>query len=185
MSISATGRPSDEDAWVWPNGEPAFDNLFAEQAEEISMGDQLEKLALITVAERLRGELHMPAVREALGCLIPEELHPRLDGKKPRTAKGDAERVGVTLSAGQWKVDVSAEAALHSGRTMSKDILEFFLKVLRRVSDMLGPPLFIGNSALGRKVGSGEELSDMCRTVEGWRSWNHEERERARAASEF
>ena len=25
----------------------------------------------------------------------------------------------------------------------------------------------------------------MCRTVEGWRSWNHEERERARAASEF
>ena len=78
-----------------------------------------------------------------------------------------------------------AEAALHSGWTMSKDILEFFLKVLRRVSDMLGPPLFIGNSALGRKVGSGEELSDMCRTVEGWRSWNHEERERARAASEF
>ena len=64
-------------------------------------------------------------------------------------------------------------------------MLEFFLKVLHRVSEIIGPALFIGNSALGRKVGGGEELLDMCRSVEGWRSWNHEERERARASSEF
>ena len=122
MTISATGRPTDEDAWIWLGGDPAFDTLFAEQVEDASEGNDSERKALFLVAERLRGELHMPAVREALGCLIPEDLHPRLDGKKTRAAKGNALRAGVNLSAGQWKVDVSAEAALHSGRALTKDV---------------------------------------------------------------
>ena len=32
------------------------------------------------VAGRLQGELHAPALREALRCLIPEELDSALDG---------------------------------------------------------------------------------------------------------
>ena len=131
MTISATGRPTDEDAWIWVGGELAFDTLFAEQVEDASAGKDSERKALFLVAERLRGELHMQAVREALGCLIQEDLHPRLDGKKTRAAKGNALRAGVNLSAGQWQVDVSAEAALHSGRALTKDVLELCLEVLR------------------------------------------------------
>ena len=67
ITLSATGCPTDEDAWVWPGGEPAFDKLLAEQVEDISAGNDAEHRALVMVAERLRGELHMPAVREVLG----------------------------------------------------------------------------------------------------------------------
>ena len=128
----------------------------------------------------------MPAVREALGCLILDHLHPRLDGKKRRGVKGDTTRVGVHLEAGQWKLDVSEEASLAApGRAMNKGALEFFLKVARRICTCLALPLAIGSSALGRRVGCGESVDDLCRTVEGWKSWSFEERERVRSAAEF
>ena len=93
--MSNCGKPCDEDAHIWPDGEPLFDELLAAQVQELGGGEAARVTFLAGVAQRLRGELHMPAVRAALGCLIPEGLHGRLDGKKPRGVKGDPERVGV------------------------------------------------------------------------------------------
>ena len=129
----------------------------------------------------------MPAVRATLGCLIPEEWHPRLDKVRERRRKGaGAERVGVHLMADRWKVDVSEEASLGvPGRPITADVLEFFLKVSRRVCDKLELALAIGTIGLGRRIGMGESVERLCRTVEGWQSWGEKERRRVRGAEEF
>ena len=67
---------------------------------------------LLAVAERLQSDLHMPAVREALQCLIPEWLDPSLDDKQRKGPRSDADRVGIKLSCKGWAVDVSAESLL-------------------------------------------------------------------------
>ena len=184
--MSNCGKPCDEDAHIWPDGEPLFDELLAAQVQELGGGDAARVTFLAGVAQRLRGELHMPAVREALGCLIPEGLHGRLDGKKPRGVKGDPERVGVHLEAGRWTLDVSHESALAvPGRAMSKGALEFFLKVVRRICTLLDLPVAVGFTALGQRVGGDQSVDDLCRSIEGWKSWNFKERERARSSEEF
>lgn len=185
-AISQTGKPCDEDAHIWPHGEPPFDKMLAAEVQELAGGDASRKAFLLGVADRLRGELHMPAVREALGCLIPEGLHPRLDGKKAKGVKGDAERVGVHLEADRWTLDVSHESALAvPGRAMSKGALEFFLKVVRRICTLLDLPVAVGFTALGQRVGGDQSVDDLCRSIEGWKSWNFKERERARSSEEF
>merc|ERR1712185_439329 len=63
-SLAATGKPSDEDAWIWPATGPAFDALLAEQVGEVAEYSQHSREFLVEVAKRLRGELYMPAVRE-------------------------------------------------------------------------------------------------------------------------
>ena len=100
------------------------------------------------VAERLRGPLHEPAVREALGCLIPEWLHPSLDNARSARVKAAAERVGVHLSANRWKVDVCAEAALRNGRPVTWQLLEFFLIVLRKLCEAVCPKVYVGTSTM-------------------------------------
>ena len=57
----------------------------------------------------MQGSLHMPAVREALQCLIPGGLDPSLDGRQRKAARRVPDRVGVKLSAKGWGVDVSVE----------------------------------------------------------------------------
>ena len=138
-AISNSGKPCDEDVHIWPDGEPSFDALLGTEVKELGREDASRVTFLAGVAQRLRGELHMPAVREALGCLIPEKLHGRLDDKKARAVKGDVERVGVHLQAGRWTVDVSAGGAIAMlGRAISDGVLEFFLKVVRRICERLG-----------------------------------------------
>ena len=135
-------------------------------------GDGQGRLRLLqNVAERLRGPLHEPAVREALGCLVPEWLDPRLDNKKPKGKTGGGEvQMGVPLVAGTWKVDVGREQVLaDSSRLVGPDLLEFFSILARHVCEKLELPLYIGTSALGRRVGSGETLEHLCTRVEGWR----------------
>ena len=167
-ATSSCGKPCDEDAHIWPDGEPSFDELLASEVRELGGGDAARVTFLACVAKKLRGELHMPAVREALGCLIPEGLHPRLDGKKPRGVKGDAERVGVHLEAGRWALDVYAESALAvPGRAMSNGALEFFLKVVRRICSCLDLPVVVGSTALGQRVGGAQTAEQLCRAVEG------------------
>ena len=96
-SLLRSGRPTGPDAWLWPPEGPDYDALMAEACAAVgpppddgSAEACAERSALLCVAERLRGEYHMPDVREALGALIPEELNPRLDGRKPRGRPGPA-----------------------------------------------------------------------------------------------
>ena len=81
------------------------------------------------MAERLQGRLHLPAVKEALRCLIPEALDSALDAHHKKALRGDSDRVGVKLSAKGLGVDVSAESVLRAGRPMHTSVLEFFLIV--------------------------------------------------------
>ena len=101
------------------------------------------------VAERLQGPLHVPAVREALQCLIPEWLDSSLDGKQGKTARGGPDRVGVKLSAKAWGVDVSTESVLRAGLPLRSDVLEFSLIVLRHVCEVLGLSAYVGSHRLG------------------------------------
>jgi len=77
--------------------------------------------------------LHMSAVREALGALIPERLHKRHD-KAAAKAKVDygAVRGGVKLLMSGWGLNVRAEDALARGR-LEEEALEFFLLVLKQI----------------------------------------------------
>ena len=69
--------------------------------------------------------LHMSAVREALGALIPAALHRNLD-KAAQRAKDElgALRGGSVLCVDGWRVSVRSEDALARGR-LQEDVLEF------------------------------------------------------------
>ena len=154
---------------------------------ELAGGDAARLGFLDSVAERLREPLHEPAVREALGCLIPEWLDPREDGKKPKgKTAAEVENVGVPLVADGFRVDVQRQCdLLEPARTIRKDVLEFFLRLVRHVCQRLRLPVDVGTSALGVRVGSAETVAHLCDTVEGWSSWREGGRWRARAAQEF
>ncbi len=83
------------------------------------------------------GELHMPAVKAALGALIPANLHPRLD---KAVAKGklavDVPRGGSFVRFDGWRVSVYEVESLARGR-LDSGMFEFFLKVLERCSSLL------------------------------------------------
>jgi len=185
-AIFLSGRPIDEDADVWVDGVDVARQL-ALAVEEEARGDEGVRQSLQAVAARLQHPYHMPAVREALGCLIPEHLHPRLDGKKPRgSARRGQEHIGVHLEADRWRVDVSEEACLQSeARALSSGTLEFFLKVIGRICEKLGLPLAVGSTALGRRLGDGETAAHLLQTVRGWKQWSQEERARVRGAKLF
>ena len=178
-------RPTDGDAFIWEQAQLDFDGFLATAVGEAVGGDVARKRRFERVAERLRSELHMPAVREALGCLIPEYLHPRLDGTKPRGARGGGDRVGVYLEADRWRVDVAEEAMLGGSHPMAQGVLEFFMKVARRLAQVLQLPFTCGTTALGKRLGMCESVEHLCATVEGWQSWSLAERARVRASREF
>ena len=185
-SISLSGRPIDEDADVWPDGVDVSRQM-ALAVEDAAGHDEGERHALAAVAERLQQPYHMPAVREALGCLIPEHLHPRLDGKKPRgSGRQGQDHIGVHLEADRWRVDVSEEACLQSDmRALSGGTLEFFLKVVKRICEKLELPLMVGSTALGRRLGDGESAAHLLQTVRGWQHWDQEERARVLGSKLF
>ena len=196
-SLEESGRPLDEDAHLWPEGEPDFENLLQRIARELAGGDDVELQMLRKVADRLLhdsvpqyGALHMPAVREALGCLIDEDLHWRGDNKQPKGRKrvsDGVERYGVYVSADKWRVDVCEEAGVAlPGRPLRVDVVEFFLKVVRRICEQLALPVAIGTHKLGERLGAEESLQQLCRTgLQGWASWTSEHRRKALEAKEF
>ncbi len=185
VRLARDGRPVDADAWLWPEGEPDFEALLNEEVRRFGSGGaalRAVRLDQVTsVSERLCGDLHMPAVREALGCLVPADLHPSLDGRKPKGGlAGGVARAGISLSAGKWNVDVSEEQRI--SECLRPGTCEFFLIVLRRICSRLRLPMAIGTVALGRRLGAAEYLSDRLMKVEGWMSWKPEE---VREAEEF
>ena len=127
----------------------------------------------------------MPAVREALQCLIPEWLDPSLDGKQRKAARGDPDRVGVKLSAKGWGVDVSTESVLRAGQPLRSDVLEFFLIVLRHVCEVLGLSVYVGSHRLGGRVGGPVPVDRVRAAVQSWKQFGDEEQRRAQAAREL
>ena len=65
----------DKDAWLWPGQEPPIMALMARVVAEVCGVGKGSREHVEAVAERLMGTFHLPAVREALGCLIPGSLH--------------------------------------------------------------------------------------------------------------
>ena len=100
-------------------------------------------------------QLHMPAVKEALGALIPEGLHGSLDVavSRGKDVRGDV-RGGGVLKMEEWKINVRSEDALASGR-LQEEVLEFYLLVLRRLCDELQLPMFVASKTVGKATGRG------------------------------
>ena len=128
---------SDADAWVWfdtdrKSCDPDFGECFEEAIEGYAADDEEQRRAAWAVATRLRGEWHMPAVREKLGCLIPEWLHPKRDKAASRTRPGKASNgaAGLSLKAGKWELPVFQEENFLSGQMVSKGVIGFFENVL-------------------------------------------------------
>jgi ATP-dependent DNA helicase PIF1 len=182
-SMKQLARPTDEEAYLWEQ-EPDYGKLLDDAVEEVSghtaahVSAESERGALIVVAKRLRNELHLPAVKEALGALIPEDLHPALDDPKKRGKKKGAiaaERVSVDLRACGWRVSVFIEEALRECKPVAKDTVEFFLILARLVCRELKLPFCIGSVALGQRlvssVSSQESFEELRGNVLGWASW--------------
>jgi hypothetical protein len=180
-AVSRGGRRADIDAHLWPEGEPDFDALLEAQLLEYARGAEELVAEAVLVKERLLGALHLPAVREALGCLIPAYLHPKDDGKKPRGGLSlEHARVGVFVQAGAWKVDVSEEQRLAESGTLFGPTCEFFLIVLRRVCARLRLPVAVGSVALGTRLGAVDRSTDRllpssADVRRAWSSWRPEE----------
>ena len=182
------GRRTDADAFLWPEGEPDYGRLLATAGVELSGAagdaDGAERRAFQEVEGRLLNELHLPAVKEALGALIPEDLHPWQDDPKRRGKKGavPAERVGVTLQANGWGVSVFTEEKLREHRPMEKGTLEFFLILARQVCQRLNVRVAIGSIGVGerltgsasRQEGVEEVRREFERGMSSWSALRHE-----------
>ena len=124
LRLQETGRPYDKEAWLWPNEEPDLVGEFRRAIDAVAGEDDGLRERCAKVRGRLLGALYLPAVEEALGCLIPEGLHPRLDDKRRNRAEpgAAAERCTVNLYAGRFRVSVFAEYALAEGKPMTKQL---------------------------------------------------------------
>ena len=60
---------------------------------------------------------------------------------------------------------------------MPKGMLEFFLQVLRRVSNELGFGVYFGSIALAQRLGSEETAVQLQKCLAGWTSWSWQDRE--------
>ena len=173
---------ADVEAWVWGEEEVPFEKFLQEACAEVARGDSGKVALCEAVAVRLLGPLHMPAVREALGCLVPAELDPKLDGKKPRGGPRQvgAETCGVYVQAGQWRVDVCEEQALSENR-LGRGMLEFCLMVLRRVCSRLRVPLALGSHKLGLLLNAAEDAGRLQVMLQSWKQWEVLEEELEKA----
>ena len=84
LQARAQGLEGNKDAWVWGRQEPPITALMARAVSEVGRAGESLRAQVEAVGERLLGKYHLPAVKEALGCLIPAALSPELDGKKPK-----------------------------------------------------------------------------------------------------
>ena len=88
-----------EDNWPWlPSGPDIPGEVAAAVAFVCEEGVPIEVAR--SVAERLQSDLHLPALKEALSCLIPEALDSVLDDQQKkasrrRQAEGGARRLAV------------------------------------------------------------------------------------------
>ncbi len=120
--------------------------------------------------------LHMAAVREKLGALIPERMQKRHD-KAARNVKDDFGelRGGSVLFIDDWRLSVRAEDALARGR-LQEDALEFFLKVLMHVCKSLDLSVAVGSKTVGKDVGRQTDVGRFAKIFQKWRQvWPRDE----------
>ena len=159
-----------EDSWPWPSR--AGPDVVAEMRVALDAAAQERRFdgaLLESVAERLMGDLHMPTVREALRCLIPDWLDSALDAQPSRCRTFGSDRVGVNIAAKGWRVDVSAEGVLRAGRPLDKSVLEFFLGCLCHVCVALELPVYDGPHAFGREIGGAVPTGVLRKKGAGWK----------------
>ncbi|MCP4861774.1 MAG: AAA family ATPase, partial [Planctomycetes bacterium] len=254
-TLRETGNFVDDDAWLWPDGEPVYETLLRDASRELAGQDEEREAFLESVSQRLLdkkrrrqvsarecdmaeellivaqdeglevdaesvlrsvageddeqtdryeevarlvrrrlgqcgtwdglieerlprelGELHMPAMRGALGTLIPHRLHTRLDKAAAREKLPvDSARGGSFLKLDGWRVSVYEEDSLRRGR-LDKGMLEFFLKLLARITTEMGLSVIVGSSTLGKVIGVATSLEGFSDVVRRWREcWNPEE----------
>jgi hypothetical protein len=120
--------------------------------------------------------LHMPAVRESLGALIPADLHGTLDKAAARVKDAFGPVCGGSvLFMDRWQVGVRAEDALARGQ-LQEDALEFFLLVVRRLCKVMELPVAIASKTVGREVGQQDSATKLASIMQKWRTvWNGEE----------
>ena len=114
--------------------------------------------------------LHMPVVREALGALVPEALHPSLDKvvAKGKDAFGPVKGVSQ-LVLDCWGVSVRTEDALARG-ALQVDALEFFLKLMARLCSHFKWPVLVASFTVGKAVGRCASPDEFARVFQAWRS---------------
>ena len=122
------------------------------------------------VVEPSLGPLHMSAVKEAMGALVPPRLHGSLDkaARRMKDAFGDV-RGGCALRMDKWVVNVRSESALAEGR-LERQALEFFLKVARQLCSGLDLPMTVASAKVGEHVGAEENPEHFARVAHNWTS---------------
>ena len=124
------------------------------------------------------GGLHLPAVKWAVGALIPDKLHERYDKYASRQQipkLAPTPQGGSYLRCDGWRVSVYEEESLARGR-LTVGMLEFFLKLLARCSSQLSLGLSVGSRMLGKMVATAASIPMFCRVLSGWKEcWNRDE----------
>ena len=103
-------------------------------------------------------------MKEALGCLIPEDLHQRLDGRKPKQNPGAlAASTALDLQCGKFKMRRCEERELYEKRPLTKGLVEFFVQVLRCIGQMfrLAPPVFFRHIGLAGSLGDETSADEL------------------------
>ena len=164
--------------------------------ERLAQGDEARRSLLATVGRSVRWglqtrgrwdgvieealpsvcrPLHMPALRETLGALIPESLHPSLDKAVAKGKDVYGPLRGLSqLRIDCWGVNVRNEDALANGR-LQTDALEFFLLLLKRLGAVLGWPCLVASHTVGKAVGQNADAEQFARVAQAWRKvWQRE-----------
>ena len=113
-------------------------------------------------------------MREALGALVPEHLHPDLDKavKKGKDAFGQLRGVSQLKMDG-WGVSVRNESLLSRAR-LHEDALEFFVKLLNKLASVLRWPVLVASKTVGRAVGLRESVQGFASMAQRWTHvWRH------------
>ena len=191
-ALEREGVNVDGDTWCWPGGKPNCEKLLQSEAVRLAAGSEGVQRCYEAVVQKLLDRqadgsagtyLHLAAVEEALGCLIPEELHKKLDGRIAKGVKAAAARQLVNVFAGKFSLDLfKAQALREENRLVTKDVFEFFLIVARHLCRVLDLPVVISSHKLGHTVGTEHRMEQLLASVTGWPTWRVDE---VRAATEW
>ena len=173
-----------QDSFIWADGDPDVATELARVCLDQARGDADLEGHFQAVARRLLGDeiiitrcgreidrnrAHLPALREALGCLVPKEFDPYFDKLPPKgKVKAVPEQTALMLTAGSWRVNIFDEQGVTHG-SISKGVVEIFALLARRICEKLSLPIFVGSVELGRKIAKAADPSVLAVQVGAWK----------------